>query len=358
MRKVRYAIVGPGSISQEAFMPGVAQTGNSEMTAIVCGGHGKGEKLAEFYGIKHVYTYEQYDEFLQAGVADAVYIALPNSMHADYSVRASKAGLHSLVEKPMATTVEECEAMIAAAEAANVWILVGYRLHNEPATIETLEAIRRGDIGDPRMFSAGHAFSIEAGNHRLKGEHWGGALQDIGIYCLNAARHVFQSEPEAVLAVEGWGGGDRRFSQVPETVSVILLFPGGRIANFQASFGTAPVDYFRVAGSKGELALEPAFRFQDGRTLRLTIDEEARTRQYRLADNFSGMTAYFSECILNNQRPEADGHEGLADVAIMRAIEKAARSGEMQKISLPPKRHYPDQAMARPFPPAMRKMVL
>lgn len=358
MKKIRYAVVGAGWISQEAFMPGVEQTGNSEMTAIVTGDMAKGKKLADFHGVKHIYSYEQYDVFLKAGVADAVYIALPNSLHADYSIRASKAGLHSLVEKPLATTREECEAMIVAAEAGKVWLMTAYRLHNEPATLEVSEMIRRGEIGDPRIFTATLAFNIPAGNHRLLARHWGGALQDIGVYCLNAARHVFQSEPEAVAAFEGWGNNDPRFAEVPETVSVTLMFPGGRIANFHASFGTGMVEYFRVAGTKGEIMLEPAFRFEVGRTIRLTVDDVTTTRAFPHVDNFSGMTAYFSDCILKKQRPEADGEDGLADVVIMRAIEAAARTGVTQKISLPAKKRYPTPDMARPFPHATRQLLV
>jgi predicted dehydrogenase len=358
LKKIRYAIVGAGWISQEAFMPGVEQTGNSEMTAIVTGDMAKGKKLADFYGIRHVYSYEQYDDFLKAGVADAVYIALPNSMHADYSIRASKAGLHSLVEKPLAVSREECEAMIAAAEASKVWLMTAYRLHNEPATVEALEMIRRGDIGDPRIFTATLAFNIPTGNHRLLAKHWGGALQDIGVYCLNAARHVFQSEPEAVAAMEGWGNNDPRFKEMPETVSVTLMFPGGRIANFHSSFGTGMTEYYRVSGSKGELMLEQAFRFDVGRTIRLTVGDVVTTKAFQHVDNFSGMTAYFSDCILRNERPEADGEDGLADVVIMRAIEEAARTGKTQKISLPAKLRYPVPDMVRSFPHATRQLLV
>ncbi len=358
MKKIRYAVVGAGWISQEAFMPSVEQTGNSEITAIVSGDSAKAKKLAAFYGIPHVYSYDQYDAFLKAGVADAVYIALPNSLHADYSIRASKAGLHSLVEKPLAVSREECEAMIAAAEASGVWLMTAYRLHNEPATIEALEMIRRGDIGEPRIFTATLAFNIPAGNHRLLAKHWGGALQDIGVYCLNAARHVFAGEPEAVQAFEGWGNNDARFAEMPETVSATLMFPGGRIANFHASFGTGMVEYLRVAGTKGEILVEPAFRFEVGRSIRLTVGDVTTMRQFPHVDNFSGMTAYFSDCIINKQRPEADGQDGLADVVIMRAIEEAARSGVTQKISLPPKQRYATPDMMRSFPHATRQLLV
>ena len=202
MKKVRYAVVGAGWISQEAFMPSVDQTGNSEMTAIVTGNKDTAQKLADFYGIKHVYPYERYDEMLKAGVVDAVYIALPNSMHADYAIRAANHGVHALVEKPLAISIAEGEAMIAAAARNKVWLMTAYRLHNEPGTLEVIDMVRRGEIGDPRIFQSVFSFQAPAGNHRLKAEHWGGSLQDIGVYCLNAARQVF-----GVRAHRGRGHG-------------------------------------------------------------------------------------------------------------------------------------------------------
>jgi predicted dehydrogenase len=192
---VRYAVVGAGWISQIAFLPGVDLTGNSKTTALVSGNREAADLLAKFYDIPHVYSYDQYEEMLAADVVDAVYIALPNSMHADYATRAAKAGKHVIVEKPLAISVAECEAMIEAADAAGVFLMTAYRLHNEPGTVHALDLIRSGAIGDPRLFTSLFSFQAVADNHRLKASNWGGPLQDIGIYCLNAVRHVFADEP-------------------------------------------------------------------------------------------------------------------------------------------------------------------
>ena len=237
MKKIRYAVVGTGWISQIAFMPSIAQTGNSEITAIVSGNRANAEKLASFYGIEHIYAYDQYDEMLNSGHVDAVYIALPNSLHADYAIRAAKAGVHALVEKPLAVTAAECEAMIAAAGKAGVKLMTAYRLHTEPGTLEAIDIIRRGEIGEPRLFSSVFSFPVAAGNHRLKAEHWGGPLQDIGVYCVNAMRHLLGAEPTEVIAAIAARPGDARFTEVEEMVSATLRFPQERIAQFVASFG-------------------------------------------------------------------------------------------------------------------------
>ncbi len=357
MKKIRYAVVGAGWISQIAFMPGVAQTGNSVMTAIVSGNRANAEKLAKFHNVEHIFAYEDYDKMLRQGIVDAVYIALPNSMHADYAIRAAQAGIHVMVEKPLAVTVAECEAMIAAADKAGVWLMTAYRLHNEPATLEILDLVRRGEIGEPRIFNSVFSFNMAGGNHRLKPEHWGGPLQDIGVYCLNAARHVFASEPEEAIAVTAAGEGDERFAEVEEMIATTLRFPKSRLAHFTASFGAEMSDMYRVVGTEGKIDVEPGFRFETPVRYRLTRGSKVVEKTFPHYDHFSGMTAYFSDCIIKGQRPESDGGDGLNDVRAMLAIEAAARTGQPQKIVSAPRPSHPTLDMARSFPHAERRLV-
>lgn len=358
MNKVRYAVLGAGWISQEAFMPGIHAAENSEMTAIVTGSVDKAAKLAEFHGGAEIYTYEQYDEMLAADVCDAVYVALPNSMHADYTIRAARAGKHILVEKPLATTIADAEAMIAAAEENNVYLMTAYRLHNEPGTVDVLERIRSGEIGDPRIFTSIFSFFPDPDNHRLKASHWGGPLQDVGVYCLNAVRHIFGSEPEEVQAVRSYGNGDPRFSEVEESIAVTLKFPEGRIAQFIASFGGDSKDCYIVVGTKGSLTLDPGFRFELAMTMQLRNGDDIAFQTYPQTDHFAGQTAYFSDCILKGRAPEPDGGEGLADMAALLAIEKAAETGQPQKVSTPPRPAHPTRDMVYELPPTKRRLLL
>ena len=357
MRKVRYAVVGAGWISQEAFLPGVTVAENSVVTALVSGNAENARRLAEFHDVAHVYPYERYDEMLAADVCDAVYIALPNSMHADYAIRAARAGKHALVEKPLAVTVEECRAMIAAAEAAGTLLMTAYRLHCEPGTVAVLEAIRAGEIGEPRLFSSVFSFQAAAGNHRLLAEHWGGPLQDIGVYCLNAARHVFSAEPEEVVALTA-RGADGRFKEVEETFAATLRFPGGAVAQFTASFGAGDVDSYRVVGTEGDIVVEPAYKFETATRMTLRRGAETTTRAFPQIDQFGAQTAYFSDCILAGTAPEPDGAEGLADVAIMRALEESAASGRPVAVDLPPRPRHPVPAMVRMVATTHKRLVL
>jgi len=358
MKKVRYAVVGSGWISQIAFMPSVVQTGNSEMTAIVTGNRPGAEKLARFYGIEHIYGYDQYDDMLKSGIVDAVYVALPNSLHADYTIRAAKVGVHALVEKPLAVSVAECEAMIAAADKAGIWLMAAYRLHNEPGTVDVINRIRKGEIGDPRFFSSVFSFQMAAGNHRLKVEHWGGPLQDIGVYCLNAARHCLGCEPTEAIAMKNNNNNDPRFAEVEGTIATLLNFPGDRIAHFTASFAGENVDMYRIVGSEGEITVEPGFRFENTMKMRLVRGGEVLEKTYRQVDHFSGMTAYFSDCILKGQRPEPDGGDGLNDVRALLAIEKAAQTGLPQKIVSDQRPGGPTPGMTRIFPPTDKRLLL
>lgn len=354
---VRYAVVGAGWISQIAFMPGVPNTGNSKMTAIVSGNGPGAAKLAAFYGIDHVVGYGEYDALLASGKIDAVYIALPNTQHADFAIRAAHAGVHALVEKPLAVSEAECEAMIAAARATGTRLMTAYRLHNEPCTVAVLEAIRRGDIGTPRMFSS--VFGMQAGpnNHRLQAAHWGGPLQDIGVYCLNAARHVFAAEPTEAVAVTA-RGEDPRFREVEETIAVTLRFPGGALGVFTASFGAHDVDTYRVVGTEGEITVDPAFRFDGALRMRIENASGVTERLFPQVDQFAGQTAYFSDCILSGEPPEADGAEGLADVRALRAIERAATTGSAQPIHTPPRPAHPMPDMVRMIPTTDRRLML
>ena len=309
MQKVRYAVVGAGWISQIAFMPALPQVENSEITAIVTGNSDKAAELAEFYGIKNVYTYSQYDAMLAADVVDAVYIALPNSLHAEFAIRAMNAGKHAMVEKPLAISVEECQAMIAAADENGVYLMTAYRLHCEPGTIEALERIRAGEIGEPKLFSSTFTFQSAETNHRLKGEHWGGPLQDIGVYCLNAARHVFSDEPIEVHAMKVHGNGDPRFVEVEGSMAVTLRFPDDRLAQFMISFEAGETDIYNVIGTTGVITVQPAYGFETTPGVRIARGGDVEQINVPDSDHFGGQVAYFSDCIIDRIRPEPDGEE-------------------------------------------------
>jgi predicted dehydrogenase len=345
-RQIRYAVVGLGHIAQVAVLPAFGNSRrNSKLAALVSGDPVKLEELGKKYAVERRCSYQEYDALLKSGDIDAVYIALPNSMHCDYAVRAAQAGVHVLVEKPMAVTEEECERMARAARDSNVKLMVAYRLHFERANLEAIEVARSGRIGEARLFSSTFTMHVVPGNIRVKSALGGGVLYDIGIYCINAARGLFRDEPVEVRAATSGSIGD-----IEESVSCILRFPNERIAAFTCSFGAADVSEYRVVGSKGDLAVEPAYEYAMALQHRLTLDGEVKERRFAKRDQFAPELLYFSDCVLKNQDPEPSADEGLADVRIIRALYRSAEAGQPVELKPYEKRDRPslEQEIRRP----------
>lgn len=344
-KKIRYAVVGLGWIAQEVILPGFEGASNSELVALVTEDPEKERELGKKYGIELHAGYQGYDELLKGGQIDAVYIALPNHMHREYTVRAAEAGIHVLCEKPMANTVMECEEMIRAAEANRVKLMIAYRLHFEPANLNAVDRVLAGDIGEPRIFNSVFSQQTPAGNIRLKKAMGGGPLMDMGVYPINASRYLFRDEPEEVTGV-GANGGDPRFSEVHEMASGILRFPGDRLAVFTCSFGAASSDSYEVLGTRGGLKLKPAFDYHEKITMTVTTDGHEKEKTFDVVDQFGGEVEYFSRCILQNSEPEPDGYEGLADIRIVSALLESMRGGHPVKLEPYTRSRRPKEAQA------------
>jgi len=342
--------VGLGHIAQVAALPGFAHARqNSELTALVTGDTAKADKVSKKYRVEAVYSYKDYEKCLTSGCVDAVYIALPNNMHRDYSVAASKAGIHVLCEKPMALDEKECADMISAAGRSGSKLMVGYRLHFNRANLQAVQIIRSGKLGAPRIFNSTFTMQVRKDNIRLKKSLGGGPLWDIGIYCINASRYLFRAEPEEVFAFAA-SSSDSRFKEVEEGVNAILRFPGARLAAFSCSFGASDVSSYEVVGTKGSMRADPAYEYAEG--LKFTVTTEGKRREHTFAksDQFGAELVYFSDCILKKRQPEPSGKEGLIDVQIVRALYDSLSTGKpvSMRIPEPAKRPNPQQEIRRP----------
>lgn len=332
-QKIRYGVVGLGHIAQAAVLPSFVHAGeNSRLAALISDDPVKLKTVGRRYGVSSLYSYDDYDACLKSGGVDAVYIALPNSMHRDFAVRAARAGVHVLVEKPMAVTEDECAEMLAEARRGGIKLMVAYRLHFEAANMTAVEFARSGRLGDVRLFSSVFTQNVRAGDIRLRRSLGGGTLYDIGIYCINAARYLFRAEPEEVFAYSA-SGGDARFREVDEMSSALLRFPGQRLAQLSVSFGAASVSEYRIVGTKGELRCEPAYEYEGDLRHTWSIDGEYRERTFAARDQFAPELVYFSDCILNDEEPEPSGLEGLADVRIVRALYRSAKEGRPVRLA-------------------------
>jgi predicted dehydrogenase len=352
-KKVRYAVVGLGYFSQSAILPAFANAGkNSELAALVSDDPEKLKKLGKKYGVKKLCDYSEYPQLLTSGEIDAVYIALPNDMHREYSVRASKVGIHALVEKPMALTERDCEEMIRAANEHHALLMVAYRLHLESANLKAIETLESGKIGEARFFNSAFSMQVKEDNIRVKTEHGGGSVYDLGIYCINAARYLFQDEPFEVTAFSSSKPDDPRFKEVDEMTSVIMRFPGDRQASFTSSFGAADLSWYSVVGTQGDICLDNAYDFSMPATLSTTVGGKTQSKEFPEKDQVAAEILYFSDCVLKGQEPEPSGLEGLADVRIIRAIYESAMSGKPVKIERVEKRTRPAKDMEIKKPPA------
>lgn len=332
-RKVRYAVVGLGWIAQATVLPGFKNIReNSEITALVSDDPEKLETLSKQYGIQNTYSYDEYDECLNSGEIDAVYIALPNHLHREYTVKAAEAGIHVLCEKPMAVTAQDCDEMIRSCQENAVKLMIAYRLHFEEANLQAIEILKSGDIGEPRIFNSVFTQQVKPGDIRLQQALGGGTLPDIGIYCVNAARYLFQDEPIEVFATSATNSEDR-FKEVAEMTTAILRFPGDRLATFTTSFGAASVSTYQVVGTKGDLRLQSAYATQGEIKHQLTINGEMQERSFPEVDQFSAELVYFSNCILQDIQPEPSGLEGLNDVRIIQSLEQSIKTKQFVAIA-------------------------
>ncbi|CAF1070809.1 unnamed protein product [Adineta ricciae] len=322
--KVRYGVVGAGWITQAAFIPGIGQTSNSQLTVLVSDDPEKRDKLGKEYNLKS-YSYDQFSQALAEGHCDAFYIATPNNQHKKFAVPALEQGYHVLLEKPMEVTVEDCEAILAAQKKSGAKLMIAYRLHHEPGTMEIIDRVRKGDFGDARIFSSVFTQDLKPDNHRAKHGYDAGPVPDLGTYPINAARNIFGLEPVEVTAI-GFKTPGREFLKMEhDTINVTLRFPGDRVAQFVVGYACAFNEGYKVVGTKGYLEVNPGYNFGSGIKIsyKTTINGKEDSKTFPEIDHFGGETEYFSECILNNVDPEADGHEGLNDVRVIVAIKES-----------------------------------
>jgi glucose-fructose oxidoreductase len=359
-KSVRYAVLGLGHIAQAAVLPAFKHARrNSVLAALVSGEEKKLKQLGRRYGVKRLCGYDEVDELFRSGEIDAVYIALPNDMHKEYTIRAARAGLHVLCEKPLAVTASDCEEMIAATRDANVKLMTAYRLHFERANLEAAKLARTRKLGELRFFSSEFSMQVSDDNIRLNPpEKGGGPLYDIGVYCINAARYCLSEDPVEVWAT-ATRSSDKRFRDVDETVAATMRFKDERLATFTCSFGASDRSVFTVTGTKGSVTLEPAYEYAVGLSYTLRKGNRESKKKFGKSDQFAPELLYFSDCILKDREPEPSGEEGLADVRIIEGMLQSISSGRPVKLQMRQRSQRPtmEQEIRSPPVPREPKMV-
>jgi glucose-fructose oxidoreductase len=331
-RKVGYAIVGLGYYATRIIMPEFANCRSSRLTALVSGTPEKLHQYGREYGVpeRSRYSYESFDRISDNPDVDVVYVILPNSMHAEYTIRAARAGKHVLCEKPMAVSSAECEAMIVACRRAGRKLMIGYRSRFEPHNIEAIRLAREGAFGTNRIVESEHGFPAgDPSQWRLKRAlAGGGSLMDIGIYSVQALRYLAGEEPVSVTATESTDRSDPRFAEVEDRLAFTFRFPSGLVGQGFSSYSSGH-NRIRLTGDSGWVDLEPGTGYSGHRMrMRKGGEEQAVTPPSGPAVNqFVGQLDHMAQCVLTGRETLVPGEEGLRDLRAMEAIYRSAREG-------------------------------
>jgi predicted dehydrogenase len=337
--RVGFAVVALGRLSVEEILPAFAQTQKCKVTALVSGSPEKLKSVGARYGVSpnSLYSYDDFDRIAQDENVQVIYIVLPNSMHKEFVLRAAAAKKHVMCEKPMATSVADAQAMIKACEDAAVKLMIAYRCRYEPHHLELIRRAQSGDLGPIKL--------VEAINAQNQGdpEQWrlrkalagGGSLPDVGLYCLNAARATIGEEPVEIEAQIHSTPNDPRFREVEESVTWLMRFPSGALANLSTSYGIHRASSMAVHLDGGSLMLDKAFPYKGQRLRLIKADnglETDSTIEVAPKDHFASEMDHMADCVLGNRTPRTPGEEGLRDMVLMDAIYRAAQSRTSVKV--------------------------
>jgi predicted dehydrogenase len=332
-QKVRWAIVGLGNFAVGEAIPGFIDSQHARMTAFVSGSPDKQKDLGARFGVNRFYNYRNFDSIANDPEIDCVYIILPVGLHAEYTIRALKAGKHVLTEKPMASTSAECEAMIAAAKAARRQLGVAYRVHFEPTNLRCKQLIDGGEIGDIRFISADHGFDADPNYppHKWRLEKalaGGGSMFDIGIYGLNTSLMMLGREPVELSARYIYPKDDPRFREVEGGIEYTLRTADGVSVAGSSSYSWNPyISQQRYMGSKASLFMKPATTY-DRNTI--VVEGNGPTREIGAGNpltQFQNQIDAFSLAAKANTAHKTPGEMGLRDIRLIEAMYRSADNG-------------------------------
>jgi predicted dehydrogenase len=327
-KKLRIALVGLGNYATYQLAPALQKTKYCTLGGIVTGTPEKSVRWKKEYGIddKNIYNYQTFDSIAGNETIDAIYVVLPNSMHREFVLRAAAAGKHVFCEKPMAVSVKEGQEMIDACNKAGVRLFIGYRLHSEPYNQDAMK-FRTKDVGKLKTVESEFAFKIgDPTQWRLrKALAGGGAMMDLGIYAIQAARYSTGEEPLTVTATEE-KTDPVKFKEVDETIRWQMQFPGGAMSKSYTSYN-GQGNRLRIEAEKGWLELDPAFTYGPlkGRTDQGELNFPFVNQQAAQMDDFA-------QCIAQNCKSNANGEEGLRDMKVIEAIYRSIASGSPANV--------------------------
>jgi predicted dehydrogenase len=333
-RRVGFALVGLGRLSQEELVPAFRVSKKAKLTALVSGDPEKVQKLAQENKIPAdaIYDYKNFDRIRENKDVQVVYIVLPNSMHGEFTERSARAGKHVLCEKPMEITSMRCQQMIDACKKADVKLMIAYRIQYEPMNRMMQRLVREKVFGPVKFIESDNGQRVEKMEWRLNKELSGsGAVGDVGIYCINTIRFLLGEEPMEVFARTFRPSGDPRFKEVDATVIWQMRFPSGVLANCMCSFDAHDTKSYRAVAERGSFGMDPSFSYR--RLKMFAQPDKPPLPQIAENNQFAQELDHMADCIINNRKPYTPGEEGLQDQRIIEAIFESARTS--RAVTLP-----------------------
>jgi glucose-fructose oxidoreductase len=328
-RKLGLALVGLGGYSANQLAPALQETKYCKLAGVVTGSPQKGAEWARKYGFseKNVYGYDTMGRLADNAEIDIVYVVTPNGLHAEHAVAAAKAGKHVIVEKPMANTVAECDAIIAACQQAKRKLSVGYRLHYHPVYQEMKRLAREKDFGEFKKMEGRNGFVTKSKTWRQTAKLGGGGpIMDLGIYVIQAACVIAGATPAAVTAKVLPVTRPDVFDEVDETMEFTLEFPNGARCAVRTSYNDYYRD-FRAEGDKGYFYMDRAYSYGDLRP------ETSRGKfEYTPMNQQAAQMDGFAQCILNDRESIVPGEMGRRDLSIIEAAYRSVRSGKREAV--------------------------
>ncbi len=324
------ALVGLGYYSTDVLAPALKLTKHCRLTGVVTGSPHKIPKWKKKYGIKdkNVYNYDNMHEIANNPDIDVIYIVLPTGLHAKYAIVAANAGKHVWCEKPMARTAKECQAIINACKKNKVKLSIGYRMQHEPNTQKIMKWAKTKPYGKINSVSARAGYYDPRKNHwKLKKEMGGGALYDMGVYCINGVRYSTGEEPIKVLEASHSTERPELFSEVDETTFFKLEFPSGAIGRGFTSFGKS-MNELMVTTKDGFYTLKPFQSYSGVRGYTCTDEQLLPFKGNQQAKQMDDD----SLAILNNTNVLVPGEEGMKDIVLVESIYKSAKTGTEVKL--------------------------
>lgn len=325
-RDVGFAVAGVGTLTETQLLPALREAQNCRPVGLITSNPERVLPLAAEYGIpaESVYSYDDMARIARNPDIEAVHVATPNSLHREHTVAAARAGKHVFCEKPMATSVSECEEMIAACESSGVKLAIGYRLQFEAHHLECMRLAREKEFGDLKMVQASFGFRLGNPNQwRLKRAlAGGGALIDAGIYAIQACRYLSGEEPIEVVAFSTTTDSSR-FAEVEESLGWQMRFPSGCLAVCSSTYNARAMDRFKAYAEQGWFGLEPAFRYRElvGRRF------DGGPLRFPHINHFVRELEDFAQCIIEDRQSKVDGAEGLRDMRVIEAVYESVRVG-------------------------------